>query len=127
VESRDDLTFSPIFNKKVSITFQGYREGVRSSIHSILQPGGESTDLEGLLSLFDRLRILKAQVPELVGDEVKLAKGDPLARQLLFWFIADVDDDSYLKHKISLNTKGPYLLRQLLDCFASVISSNVIT
>jgi hypothetical protein len=82
--------------------------------------------LEGLLSLFHRLRIQKAQVPELVNDEVKLSKGDPLARQLLFWFVADVEDDSYLKHKISLNTKGPYLIRQLSYCFASVISSNVI-
>jgi hypothetical protein len=31
-----------------------------------------------------------------------------------------------LKHNISLNTKDPYLARQLSDYFASVISSNMI-
>jgi hypothetical protein len=59
----------------------------------------------------------------LVGDEVELAEGDPLARLLLFWFVANVEDDSHLKHKISLNAKGPYLACQLSDCFASAISS----
>jgi hypothetical protein len=62
----------------------------------------------------------------LIGDEVELAEGDPLARLLLLWFIADVEDDSHLKHKISLNAKGPHLERQLSDCFAPTISSNVI-
>jgi hypothetical protein len=40
--------------------------------------------------------------------------------------LAEVEDDSHLKHKISLNVKGPYLARQLLDYFALAISSNVI-
>jgi hypothetical protein len=62
----------------------------------------------------------------LVSDEVELAKGDPLAWLLLFWFIVDVEDDSHLKHKISLNAKGPYLARQPSDCFAPEIFSNVI-
>jgi hypothetical protein len=39
------------------------------------------------------------QVPELVGDEVELAEGDPLARLLLFQFVADVEDESHLKQK----------------------------
>jgi hypothetical protein len=64
-------------------------------------------NLEGLFTLFGWLGFLKAQVPELVGDKVELAKGDPLAQPLLFWFITDVEDDSHMKHKISLNTKGP--------------------
>jgi hypothetical protein len=42
----------------------------------------------------------------LVGDEVDFAEGDPLARLLLFRFITDVEDDSHLEHKISLNAKG---------------------
>jgi hypothetical protein len=50
---------------------------------------------------------LKAQVPELIGDEVELFKGEPLVRLLLLWFITDVEGDSHLKHKISLNVKGP--------------------
>jgi hypothetical protein len=45
---------------------------------------------------------------------------------LLLRFVADVEDDSHMKHKISLNMKGPYLTRQLSDCFAPVISINVI-
>jgi len=83
-------------------------------------------DLEGLFPFISRFRFLKAQVPELVGDEVEFAKGDPLARLLLSRFIVDVEDDSHLKHKISLNMKGPYLARQLSNCFALEISSNVI-
>jgi hypothetical protein len=62
----------------------------------------------------------------LISDEVELAKGDPFAWLLLLWFVAEVEDDSYLKHNISLNTKGPYLTRQLSDCFAPAISSNMI-
>jgi len=62
----------------------------------------------------------------LFGDEFKLAEGDPLARLLLFQFITDVEDDSHMKHKISLNMKGPYLAHQLSDCFAPAISSNMI-
>jgi hypothetical protein len=62
----------------------------------------------------------------LIGDEVELAEGDPLAQLLLLWFIADPKDDSHLKHKISLNAKGPHLEPQLSDCFALAISSNVI-
>jgi hypothetical protein len=62
----------------------------------------------------------------LVGDEADFAEGDPLARLLLFWFIIDVEDDSHLEHKISLNAKGPYLAHQLSNCFALAISSNVI-
>jgi hypothetical protein len=124
VKSGDDFTFSPIFDKKMSVAFQVYHEGIRSGIHSL--PGSESTDLEGLLSFFGWLRFLKAQAPKLIGDEVELAEGDPLARLLLLWFIADLEDDSHLKHKISLNVKGPHLERQLSDCFAPAISSNVI-
>ena len=63
----------------MSVTLQVYCEDVRSSIHSLLQPDGESTDLEGLSPFFGRLGFLKAQVPELVSDEVELAEGDPLA------------------------------------------------
>jgi hypothetical protein len=80
----------------------------------------------GLLSLLGWLRFLEAHVPELVGDAVELAKGNLLARLLLFWFIAEVEDDSHLKHNISLHTKDPYLARQLSDCFDPAISSNVI-
>jgi len=62
----------------------------------------------------------------LIGDEIELAEGDPFAH-LLLWFIVEVEDDSHLKHNISLNTKGPYLVRQLLYYFAPATSSNVIT
>jgi hypothetical protein len=82
-------------------------------------------DLEGLF-FSGWLRFLKEQAPELIGDEVELTEGDPLARLLLLWFVTDVEDDSHLKHKISLNAKGPHLERQQLDCFAPAISSNVI-
>ena len=115
-----------MFNEKVGIALEVPCEGVWSCIHSLLQFGGESTDLEGLLSFLDWLRFLKAQVPELVGDEVELAEGDLLAQLLLFWFITEVEDDSHLKHKISLNANGPYLARQPSDCFALAISSNMI-
>jgi hypothetical protein len=63
--------------------------------------------------------------PKLVGDEVELAEGDPLAR-LLLRFVVEVEDDSHMKHNISLNMKGPYLSPQLSDCFAPAISSNKI-
>jgi hypothetical protein len=64
----------------MSVTLQVYREGIRSSVHSLLKiHGGESMNLEGLFTLFGWLGFLKAQVPELVGDKVELAKGDPLA------------------------------------------------
>jgi hypothetical protein len=79
-----------------------------------------------LLSFFGWLRFLKAQVLELIGDEVELVEGDPFAPLLLLWLVTDVEDDSHLKHKISLNTKGPYLAHQLLDCFAPAITSNMI-
>ena len=62
----------------------------------------------------------------MVDDEVKLVEGDPLAQLLLSWFVADVEDDSHLKHKISLNVKAPYVACQVSDCFALAISSNVI-
>jgi hypothetical protein len=44
------------------------------------------------------------QVPELVGDEVEAAEGDLLARLHPLRGVIDVDDDSYLKHDINLNT-----------------------
>ena len=110
----------------MGVTLEVPCEGVWSCIHSLLQFGGESTDLEGLLSFLDWLRFLKAQVPELVGDEVELAEGDLLAQLLLFWFITEVEDDSHLKHKISLNAKGPYLVHQLSDYLAPTMPSNVI-
>ena len=40
-------------------------------------------DLEALFSFFGWLRFLKAQVPKLVGDEVELVLGVPLAWLLL--------------------------------------------
>jgi hypothetical protein len=83
-------------------------------------------DLEGMFSFFGWLMFLKAHVPELIGDEVELFKGDPFARLLLLRFITDVEGDSHLKHKISLYMKGPYLVCQLSNYFASAISSNVI-
>jgi glutamine amidotransferase PdxT len=60
VKSGDDLTFSSIFDKKMSAMLQVYREDVRSDVHSLLQPGGESTDLEGLFAFFGQLGFLKA-------------------------------------------------------------------
>jgi hypothetical protein len=62
----------------------------------------------------------------LVRDEVELAEGDPLAWLLLLRFIVDVEDNSHLKHKISLNMKGPYLACQLSDYLAPAMPSNVI-
>ena len=83
-------------------------------------------NLEGLLSFFGWVGFLKAPVPELIGDEVELVEGDLLARLLPFWFLAEVKDDSHLKHKISLNAKGPYLVRKLSDYLAPTMPSNVI-
>ena len=61
MKSGDDITFlSSIFNKKMSITLHVYCEDVWSDIHSLLQPGDKSTDLEGLLSFFGWLGFLKA-------------------------------------------------------------------
>jgi hypothetical protein len=62
----------------------------------------------------------------LVSDEVELAEGDLLARLHFFWFIAEVEDNSHLKHSISLYAKGPYLARKLSNCFAPAITCNVV-
>ena len=83
-------------------------------------------DLEGLFSLLGWFGFLKTHVLELVGDEVKLAEGDLLAWLHFFRFVAEVEDNSHLKHNISLNAKGPYPTRQLSDYFALTIPSNVI-
>jgi hypothetical protein len=69
---------------------------------------------------------MEAQVPELVGDEVELVEGDPLARLLLLWFVADVEDDSHLKHMISINVEGPYLSCQLSNYLALAMPTNMI-
>ena len=66
------------------------------------------------------------QVPKLVDDEVKATEGDLLAWLHPLYDIIDVDDDSHLKHDINLNTKGPYLARQLSDCLALAMPSNMI-
>jgi hypothetical protein len=65
------------------------------------------------------------QVPKLVSDEVEAAEGDILARLHPLCCVVEVDDDSHLKHDINLNTKGPYLARQLSDCLASAMPSNM--
>jgi hypothetical protein len=57
VKSGDDFTFSPIFDKKMSVAFQVYHEGIQSGIHSL--PDSESMDLEGLFSFSGWLRFLK--------------------------------------------------------------------
>jgi hypothetical protein len=44
----------------MSVTLQVYREGVRFDVHSLLQSGDESMDLEGLLAFLDWLGFLKA-------------------------------------------------------------------
>ena len=66
------------------------------------------------------------QIPKPIGDEVEATKGDLLAQLDPLHTIVDVADDSHLKHDINLNTKGPYLVCQLSDYFALVISSNMI-
>ena len=66
------------------------------------------------------------QILEPVSYEVKAAEGDLLAQLHLLHGIIDVDDDSHLKHDINLNTKGPYLERQLSDCLALAMPSNMI-
>jgi hypothetical protein len=58
VKSGDDLTFSSVFDEKMSVTLQVYHEDIRSGVHNLLQPGGKSTDLEGLLSFFGWLEFL---------------------------------------------------------------------
>jgi hypothetical protein len=58
VESGDDLTFSPIFDKKMSVALHVYHESVWFGVHSLLQPGDESIDLEGLFSFFGWLGFL---------------------------------------------------------------------
>ena len=66
------------------------------------------------------------QVPKLVGDEVEATEGDLLTRLHPFHSVSNVDDDSHLKHDINLNTKGPYLVRQLSDYLAPAMPSNMI-
>jgi hypothetical protein len=44
----------------MSVTLQVYCEGVRSGVHSLLQFGDESMDLEGLMAFLDWLGFLKA-------------------------------------------------------------------
>jgi hypothetical protein len=58
VESEDDLTFSPIFDKKMSTTLQVYCKSIWSDVHSLLQPDGESTDLVGPFFFFGWLGFL---------------------------------------------------------------------
>lgn len=41
---------------------------------------------------------LAAQVPELVGDEVQVPKGDLVAQLHLFHVISDLEDEAHLKH-----------------------------
>ena len=65
------------------------------------------------------------QVPKLVNDEADAAKGDLLARLHPLCSIIVVDDDSYLKHDINLNAKGPFLAHQLSDHLASAMPSNM--
>ena len=48
-------------------------------VHNLLNSSNKSTDLEGLLTLLTWFRLLKAYVPELVGDGVEVAKADILA------------------------------------------------
>ena len=55
-------------------------------------------DLKGLFSFLGWFRLSEAQVPELVGDEVELAKDNPRARLHLLRFVAKVEDNSHLKH-----------------------------
>ena len=66
------------------------------------------------------------QVPELIADGVEAVEGDLLAWLHHLHGVVDIDDDSHLKHNVNLYAKGPYLARQLSDCFAPAISSNVI-
>jgi hypothetical protein len=58
VKSGDDLTFSSVCDEKMSVMLQVYHEDIRSDVHSLLQPGGKSADLEGLLSFFGWLGFL---------------------------------------------------------------------
>jgi hypothetical protein len=75
-------------------------DGERSFVDTLLQSNDESSDLERLRFLsFDWLGLPQAQVPELVSDEVELAKDDPHAQPHPLWFIIEVKDDSHLKHK----------------------------
>ena len=66
------------------------------------------------------------QVPELIADGVEAVEGDLLAWLHPLHGVIDVDDDSHLKHDINPNTKDPYLARQLSDCLAPAMPSNVI-
>ena len=36
VEGGEDFTFSPFFDKKMSVAFQVYRKGVRFGVHNLL-------------------------------------------------------------------------------------------
>jgi hypothetical protein len=48
VEGGDDFSFSPIFDENMCVVLEVDHEGFWSSVHSLLQSHGESTDLEGL-------------------------------------------------------------------------------
>jgi hypothetical protein len=108
------------FGEEVSVALDVVGEVRSSCIHSLLQSDGESTDLERLFSLLGWVGFLQAQISETIGDEVKFADGD-LARLDSFQLIAKVEDDSHLKHKLDLYTKGAYLARQLSELFAPAI------
>ena len=54
------FTFSSILDENMSVVLQVSCEGGWSCAHSLLQFGGESTDLEGLFSLLDWFGFLGA-------------------------------------------------------------------
>jgi hypothetical protein len=52
VEGGDDFSFSSILDEEVGVMLEVDHEGFFSGVHSLLQSGGESTDLEGLFPFF---------------------------------------------------------------------------
>jgi hypothetical protein len=81
------------------------------NIHSFIQSDEECIDQGRLLLLHGYFGFLQMQVSKLVSDEVKATEGDLLAWLHPLHGVIKVDDDSYLKHDINLNAKGPYLVR----------------
>jgi len=90
----------------LAIAAQVVGESERPCLHGFFQASNKHTDRRWLLLLqHGWLDILKAQDPELVGDEVQAPKGDLVTWLHLLSVIANVEDEAHLKHDESIRER----------------------